>query len=382
MAMTWVRALTVTNFRNYASLRLEAAKRPMVLIGANGAGKTNLLEAVSLLAPGQGMRRANFADLARAGADGDWSVAAEIDCQGICYDVGTGVVARGAGSERSGRIVRINGEQRTGSGALADIVEMVWLTPQSDGLFSGPASDRRRFLDRLILCFDPGYRRRVTQFDRAMRQRNRLLDRNGWDQAQFQGLENLMAETGVAIAAARIEAVTALQGEMNRRRNRRPDACFPWAHIELDGWLEHELAHEAAVDVEDHYRHVLGRERDRDRAAGRTLSGPHRSDLIVHHGPNGTPAKLSSTGEQKALLVSLILAHAELSAARKDGAAPILLLDEVTAHLDSDRREELAADLIRIGAQCWLTGTDRSAFAALEQKAAFYRVEAGALTRL
>ncbi|MGI9410662.1 MAG: DNA replication/repair protein RecF [Hyphomicrobiaceae bacterium] len=381
-ARLWVESLTLSNFRNYRYASVSVDHRPVVLVGDNGAGKTNLLEAVSLLAPGQGLRRTAYADLARVGSSGDWAVAARMHSEGTAVDIGTGIQTGAASSGRGGRIVRIDGTAQSGSGALADYVDMVWLTPASDGLFAGPASDRRRFLDRLVLCFDPTYRNRVGNFDRAMRQRNRLLEEGVRDSARFEGFETSMAETGTAIAAARAEFVAAMRVEMDERKQRSPDAVFPWAKVELDGALETALAERPAIDVEDEYRADLARNRERDRAAGRTLSGPHRSDLALHHGPKDMPAKICSTGEQKALLVSLVLAHAELSAARRAGVPPILLLDEIAAHLDADRRSALYADLLRIGTQSWMTGTDLSAFEALGSEATFWRVADGVVTEI
>jgi DNA replication and repair protein RecF len=389
-ARLWVRSLTLTNFRNYAALSLEVDARPVVLIGSNGAGKTNLLEAVSLLAPGQGLRRAAYPDLARSdaidatsgAAAGNWAIAATVIADDQPVAIGTGLQASSGAGSRTGRIVRIDGANQSGSGALADIVEMVWLTPASDGLFTGPAAERRRFLDRLILCFDPGYRTRAGQFERAMRQRNRLLDAGQRGAVQFEGLETIMAETGTAIAAARVEAVSALRGQMQCRRERQPDSLFPWADLGLEGTLEEALAHRPAVDVEDWYREELARYRERDRAAGRTLSGPHRSDLVVRHGPKAMPARICSTGEQKALLIGLVLSHAELAAERRYGQVPILLLDEIAAHLDAGRRAALFADLLRLGTQAWMTGTDRSAFADLENRARFCVVSDGGLREI
>jgi DNA replication and repair protein RecF len=377
--MLWVERLTLSNFRNYAHAVLEAGPEPQVLIGANGAGKTNLLEAVSLLAPGQGMRRAAYPDLARGAGDGGWAVAAHTHTHMGPVDIGTGLVAGEEISERAGRVVRINGEPARGSGALADYVEVVWVTPAMDGLFTGPGAERRRFLDRLILCFDPGYRTGAGRFERAMQQRNRLLADGVRDASRFEGLEIVMAETGTAIAAARAEAVAGLASIMAERTARDPGSPFPAAGLALEGALEADLERMPAVDVEDTYAQRLREGRERDRAAGRTLDGPHRSDLLVAHAPKAMPARLCSTGEQKALLIGLVLAHAELVARRREGA-PILLLDEVTAHLDAERRASLFEEIIRLGAQAWMTGTDAQAFAGLAGKARFWRVEDGLLS--
>ncbi len=375
----WVERIALTSFRNYATLALDLGPEPQVLTGPNGSGKTNLLEAVSLLAPGQGLRRAPFADLAHAGGDGSWSVAARINTLLGAIDVGTGL-ATGSHGERSGRIVRLNGETKSGSGVLADYVEMVWLTPAMDGLFTGPGSERRRFLDRLVLCFDSEHAKRASRFERAMQQRNCLLSDGVRDASRFEGLEQMMVETGVAIAAARVEAVGALHVITQSRLARDPQSPFPWAGIELEGTIETELSQRAAVDVEDLYMRALRGGRERDRAAGRTLEGPHRADLVVTHGAKTMPAKLCSTGEQKALLLGLVLAHAELVAERRDGCAPILLLDEVTAHLDDQRRAALFDEIIRLGSQAWMTGTDRPAFSGLDGRAGFWQAREGRVT--
>lgn len=373
----WVERIALTDFRNYPSLTLELGPEPVVLVGANGSGKTNLLEAVSLLAPGQGLRRVPFPDLARAGGSGGWSVAARVHTALGAIDAGTGLVASPTNTDRTGRLVRIDGQSQPGSGALADYVEMVWLTPASDGLFTGPASERRRFLDRLILCFDAAHAKLAGRFERAMQSRNRLLADGVREPAQFEGFERIMAEAGTAIAAARNEAIAALAGVIAARHARDPHSPFPWSVIALDGSLEQQLRTQPAVDVEDAYARTLATTRERDRAAGRTLDGPHRADLVVGHGPKSMPAKLCSTGEQKSLLLGLVLAHAELIAERQEGLAPILLLDEVTAHLDVDRRRALFAELLHLGTQAWMTGTDRSAFQALDGKAQIFTIEDG-----
>ena len=370
----WVERLSLTDFRNYEALSLDLGPEPVVLAGANGSGKTNILEAVSLLAAGQGLRGAPFPDLARADGDGGWSVAARVHTEAGAIDIGTGLQGPQT-SDRTGRIVRIDGEAKTGSGILADYVEMVWVTPATDGLFTGAASERRRFLDRLILCFDPAHRTRAGKFERAMAQRNRLLSDGIMAGAQLDSLEIIMAEMGIAFAAARAEATAALAGIIETRKARDAESPFPWSRIALEGDIDRDLAIRAAVDVEDTYIARLRQTRERDRGAGRTLDGPHRTDLVVTHGPKSMPAKLCSTGEQKALLLGLVLAHAELVAERRDGIAPILLLDEVTAHLDEARRAALFAELLRLGTQAWMTGTDDQAFGALSGKAQFWRIE-------
>lgn len=378
----WIERLSLTNFRNYAAATFLADARPVVLVGANGAGKTNVLEAISLLAPGQGLRRQPYPNLARLGGGGDWAMAARLHGPFGPVDIGTGLPTGTRADEGSGRAVRIDGVQQSGSGVLADHVEMVWLTPAMDGLFTGPAGDRRRFLDRLIVCFDPGYRLRAGRYERAMQQRNRLLDEGVRDPARLGGLEQVMAETGVAIAAARAEVVSALAATIQERTARDRASAFPWCRIALEGALEPQLAVRPAVEVEDQFLAALAAGRERDRAAGRTLDGPHRSDLVVHHGPKDMPAKLCSTGEQKALLVGLVLAHAELVAQRRDGVAPILLLDEIAAHLDTLRRAALMEEIVRLRTQAWMTGTDPEAFSALAGRATFFAIEDGRPQRL
>lgn len=376
-ARLWIGRIALTNFRSYATAVLEVGPEPVVLLGANGAGKTNLLEAVSLMAPGSGLRRASYAELARIGGDGDWAVAVRVASRDGIVEIGTGQRPVAAGSDPArGRIVRIGGEN-VGAAQLAEHVDIVWLTPAMDGLFTGPGAERRAFLDRLVLCFDAGHAPTSARFERAMRQRNRLLEENG-DRVLLDALEMQMAEAGVAIAAARLEAVTSLQAISGVRRARNAASPFPWFTIALEGSLEAELASLAAVDVEDRYRERLFRARVRDRAAGRTLEGPHRSDLAVAHGPKSMSARLSSTGEQKALLMGLVLAHASLIAERRDGAPPILLLDEIAAHFDADRRAALFDEILTLRAQAWMTGTDAAAFSALAGKATFAQVEGAA----
>ena len=381
--------IAITNFRSYAAAEFETGPEPVVLLGHNGVGKTNLLEAISLLSPGTGLRRAAYSELARLGGAGDWAVAARVSTPAGAIEIGTGQRADARSeSARQGRIVRIDGQEAS-AGALAEYVDMVWLTPAMDGLFTGPASERRRFLDRLVLCFDKGHGTTSARFERAVRQRNRLLEDGARNPAQFDGLEIQIAETGVAIAAARLSAVAALSAMGEQRLARDPSSPFPWFGLELEGTLETELATAPAVDVEDHYRERLAQTRERDRGAGRMLEGPHRSDLLVTHGPKSMPARLSSTGEQKALLMGLVLAHAGLIAERAGlasgpaperenrGAAPILLLDEIAAHFDDSRRAALFKEILALGAQAWMTGTDAGAFAALRGKARFANVGEG-----
>ncbi len=370
--------LTLTDFRNYAALRVQPGARLVVLAGANGAGKTNLLEAVSLLSPGRGLRRAPFCELARQGGPDRWAVAAHTEGPHGLISLGTGWTGdNGETGEGASRQVSIDGVRQKSSGTLGGYFNVLWLTPSMDRLFSGPASDRRRFLDRLVMAFDPAHGARVGSFERLMRERNRLLEGARPDAAWVGSVETQMAEVGVAVAAGRAQAFAALAERIHRHDDET--SGFPWPDIHLDGELEALLAASSAVDVEDQYRRMLSDSRGADAAAGRTLNGPHRSDLVVHHGPKGVPAKQCSTGEQKALLVATVLAHARLIKSLEAGTAPVLLLDEIAAHLDEMRRVALFEVLEELQAQVWMTGTDEGLFAPLQGRAEFYRVEDGAL---
>ncbi len=364
--------LTLTDFRNYSGLRLDTRGGPVVLTGANGAGKTNLLEAISLLAPGRGLRGAAFEELARNDGPQAWAVASEIEGPSGATALGT-AWASGAAA----RQVRVAGEAHKSSGAFSDHLRILWLTPAMDRLFTGPASDRRRFLDRLVIAFDPEHGARVLAFDKLMRDRNRVLCDHAPDPAWLSGLEHGMAEAAVAVAAARAAALDALQGFIGESPASRDAAAFPWAKLEIDGQLEARVRHSPAVQVEDEYRRLLGDSRRSDQAAGRCLNGPHRSDLVVVHGPKSANARICSTGEQKALLIGLVLAHARAVRSACDGWAPIMLLDEVAAHLDEDRRIGLFAELEELGVQAWMTGTDARLFEPLEGGAEFFRVDDG-----
>jgi DNA replication and repair protein RecF len=368
--------LSLSNFRNYAQGVLSLGGCSVVLTGHNGSGKTNILEAVSLLAPGRGLRGAPFNELARLQGDGGWAVAARLWRDGADIALGTGQQAS-TGGGAAARLVKIDGEHAGGSGALGDYLQILWLIPAMDGLFTGAASERRRFLDRMVATFDSAHRTRLNAFERTMRQRNRLLEMDERSDRYFAAIESQMAETGTAIAAARIETVDRLAGTSATPAS--PEA-FPHALLALEGTLEAGLRDRPAVDVEDEYLKQLAVGRERDRAASRTLSGPHRADLLVRHGPKDMPAGLCSTGEQKALLIGLVLAHAKAVKAARAGLAPLLLLDEIAAHLDAPRREALFAEIERLGAQAWLTGTEPEVFLSLQEKAEFLNVAEGAIT--
>ncbi|RUX28705.1 DNA replication/repair protein RecF [Mesorhizobium sp. M7A.F.Ca.US.011.01.1.1] len=371
-AQNHISKLTLTNFRNYAALTIDLAPGAVVFSGDNGAGKTNLLEAISFLTPGRGLRRAPYADVAREGGDGGFALHARLDGPDGQVEIGTGISGGDTAGE-GGRRVRINGAPARSAEDMLEWLRVVWLTPAMDALFTGPAADRRRFLDRLVLAIDPGHGQRAIDYEKAMRGRNRLLTEGSRDDRWFDAIETQMAETGVAIAAARAEMVRLLTAMIDRLPDTGP---FPQADIGLSGDLEAEIATAPAVDVEERFRRTLVEGRDRDRAAGRTLEGPHRSDLMVRHRPKAMPAELCSTGEQKALLVGIVLSHARLTG-EMSGMTPILLLDEIAAHLDSRRRTALFSILEELNCQAFMTGTDAALFSSLQGRAQFLTVDHG-----
>ncbi|QPC89103.1 DNA replication/repair protein RecF [Mesorhizobium sp. INR15] len=372
---THIGKLTLTNFRNYATLTVDLKPGAVVFSGDNGAGKTNLLEAISLLTPGRGLRRAPYADVSREGGDGGFALHARLDGPGGEIEIGTGITGGDAPGE-GGRRVRINGAPARSAEDMLEWLRVVWLTPAMDALFTGPAADRRRFLDRLVLAIDPGHGQRALDYEKAMRGRNRLLTEGSRDGGWFDAIEMQMAETGVAIAAARAELVRLLAAMIDRLPGAGP---FPQADIGLSGDLEGAVAISPAVDVEERFRAALAQGRDRDRAAGRTLEGPHRSDLVVRHRPKAMPAELCSTGEQKALLVGIVLSHARLTG-EMSGMTPILLLDEIAAHLDAGRRAALFSILEELNCQAFMTGTDAALFSSLAGRAQFLTVDHGTVS--
>lgn len=371
-----IQQLKLTNFRNYSSLSVELDERHVILFGENGAGKTNLLEAVSFLSPGRGMRRAAYDQIAKTGTSGSWSVFARLHGSNGQVNIGTGIQETAFGVE-SQRRIQINGAQAKTSETLLEHSRILWLTPSMDGLFTGPASDRRRFLDRLVLAVDPAHGRRVIDFEKLMRSRNKLLADDEPDQAWLDATEAQMSETATAIAAARREMASLLSEVIVK--NNDPASPFPDARLELSGSLEREVGEISASELEEEYASRLRSSRGMDARAGRTLEGPHRSDLIVEHRPKSMQARLCSTGEQKALLIGLMLAHARL-VGDMAGFAPILLLDEVAAHLDEGRRAALYDMIDQLGCQAWMSGTDRDLFKALDNRANFLSVDDGTVS--
>lgn len=370
-----VTRLTLTDFRCYRTLRLECGTAPVVLTGPNGAGKTNVLEAISFLVPGRGLRRARSEDIAWRPMDGTpaeaWAVAARIETPDGPHDVGTG---RDGAQGRDRRQVRIDGQPARGQAALAEVLSAVWLTPQMDRLFIDGASARRRFLDRLVYGFDPAHAGRVASYEHASRERARLLREGSGDSTWLAALEDTMAERGVAVAASRRELV----GRLAAKCAGSPAGPFPGALLGVSGDVEGWLEEGPAIDAEDRLRASLAEGRNADAETGGAGTGPHRSDLSVRHAASGRPAADCSTGEQKALLIAIVLASARLQA-EECGASPVLLLDEVAAHLDSRHREALFDEVAALGAQVWYTGTDRALFASLAGRARFFDVEAAAV---
>ena len=375
MTSSRIHRLTLTHFRNYRVAGLQARGDLIVLGGPNGAGKTNCLEAISFLAPGRGLRRTTLEDVADNQGDGSWAVSAEVEGALGLATLGTGIDPP-RGDTSTSRRCRIDREPVASAAAFGDHLRMVWLTPAMDGLFMGAASERRRFFDRLVLAIDSQHASRVSALERSLRSRNRLLEVRNYDDHWCDAIERETAELAVAVAATRGQTAVRLAAML---RSRGQASAFPSAEIALDGWMETALLGEPATAVEDRYRAQLRHNRMRDAAAGRTLDGPHLTDLQVIYAPKQMPARDASTGEQKALLIGLILAHATL-VAEMTGITPLLLLDEVVAHLDPGRRAALFDELTKLGAQVWLTGADPAAFGDIGPSGETFNVEAGRIT--
>jgi len=372
-----VQKLTLTNFRCYDRVSLESDSRSVVLTGPNGAGKTNLLEAVSLLAPGRGLRRARLSEMDRRDeANGHeangWGIAASIGTPTGPIEIGTG---RDVASERR-RKVRINGADASSQNALAEFIGAVWLTPRMDRLFVEGATARRRFFDRLAFGFDSAHAGRVSAYNHAMRERMGLLREAKGDDLWLDSLEQTMAERGIAIAAARRELAARLD-----KASLSAAGPFPIAGVVATGTLENWLNEMPALDAEQRFVEALKGNRRRDGDAGKTELGPHRSDFAVTHLAKNLPADQCSTGEQKALLIAIILADTRLQAKERN-RTPLLLLDEVAAHLDAERRAALFAEICALGAQAWLTGTDISLFEPFGNKAQYVAVANATLTEM
>jgi DNA replication and repair protein RecF len=371
-----VRRLNLHNFRNYRTASLEVGAGTIALVGPNGAGKTNLIEAISFLAPGRGLRRATLNEIAFNEGDGSWAVAAEVEGALGLATLGTGIEPPAEDGAPIQRQCRIDREPASSAAAFADHLRVLWLTPAMDSLFIGAPAERRRFLDRLALAVDAEHSGRVNALERSLRSRNRLLEEARADGQWLDAVEHETAELAVAVASLRVETVHRLAAVL-ATRNR---SAFPPVEIAIDGWLEALIPVHPATEVEQRYRAVLRDNRGRDAAAGRTLDGPHLSDLKVLYAAKGIPAAEASTGEQKALLIGLVLAHARL-VNEMIGGAPVLLLDEVLAHLDPSRRLALHGELAELGAQVWMTAADPGLFGEIQSPAVIVEVKSGTLTR-
>src|ERR1700742_418492 len=376
MTASRIHRLSLTHFRNYRAASVSTHGDVVVLVGANGAGKTNCLEAISFLAPGRGLRRATLDDVADNQGDGSWAVSAEVEGALGLATLGTGIEAP-QGDAGVVRRCRIDRESVGSATAFGDHLRMVWLTPAMDGLFMGAASERRRFFDRLVMAIDSEHSSRVSALERSLRSRNRLLEVRNFDDHWCDAIERETAELAVAVAATRGQTAINLAAML---RARGEASAFPSAEIALDGWMENALMSAPATAVEDRYRQILRDGRARDAAAGRTLDGPHLTDLQVIYAPKNMPARDASTGEQKALLIGLVLAHANL-VAEMTGITPLLLLDEVVAHLDPNGRKALFDELAKLGAQVWMTGADPAAFAEVDISGEIFDVDNGRITR-
>lgn len=366
-----LRRLTLSDFRSYAGAEIAFDGRPAVIVGANGAGKTNILEAVSLIGPGRGLRNAQLDELSRIGGPGGWAVSARILADGVERSLGVGT-DKDAGDRR---LCRIDQRPASGPSAFAEIIRLLWLTPAQDRLFVESPGERRRFLDRMALARDPAHARAHSDYEHALRQRQRLLDEGARDEAWLAALEAQMAEAGVAVAASRRETAGVLAAA------EVADGAFPAADLALEGEIEAALDQAPAAEVEEEFMARLKSQRRADAEAGRALVGPHRSDLLVVHRGNGRPARLCSTGEQKALLIGLVLANARaLALASQFSGAPaplVLLLDEIAAHLDDARRAALFDIVERLGFHALMTGTDFSLFSAWGGRAQGFSVREG-----
>ncbi len=367
--------LALENFRNYASVALRLDGRHVCLYGANGSGKTNLIEAVSMLSPGRGLRGADLVDIIRRAPDGasagSWALSADVRDGEIDRKLHLALELDEAG--RSKRSARLDGAA-TSQADLGELMRIIWLTPSMDRVFAGPAGDRRKFLDRQVLAHFPSHGAAGAAYEKAMRQRNALLEQRRADPAWLDALELGMASAGAAMAIHRVDAARLMQHAILAR----PEGAFPKADIDLDGEFEKRAADGVALtDIEREITDQLRQNRARDQAAGRTTEGVHRTDLRVVHAPKGLPADQCSTGEQKALLIGLILANAQALFGRDFAPSPLLLLDEAAAHLDSDRRAALYDELAALGGQAWLTGTDRNLFDAFGDRAQRFEVSDG-----
>jgi len=369
-----VERISLSHYRCYESFSLSLDTRPVVMTGPNGAGKTNLLEALSFLIPGRGFRRARFSDIRQQGSVEPWAISVSLKDEGEGIRIGTGLDPDNPESES--RITRINGEKVKSQSALAEWVSIVWLTPQMDRLFLEGSQGRRRFLDRLVYGFDAAHAQRLNRYEKALRERSLLLRQGCADPYWLEGVEEALVNEGIAITEARLKVVGQLTAVLTTY-----EGPFPQADLFLRGDLEKQLDEKSMTDVEKAFRRHLATSREQDRLSGRLSYGPHRSDLHVIFTEKGHEAGLCSTGEQKALLLSIVMASAQLLAVRTD-AIPLLLMDEVVAHLDEIRRSALFDAILKLKIQAWLTGTDPSLFKEMQGDAQFLSLEGARLVSI
>jgi DNA replication and repair protein RecF len=365
--------LSLSHFRCYEAFHISPGLESVVLTGSNGAGKTNILEALSFLIPGRGLRRAKLSEIQKQGNQESWAASYHLKDAGEPLQIGTGLDPESQLRER--RLTKVNGEKLKSQSTLTEWVSMVWLTPQMDRLFLEGSQGRRRMLDRLVYGFDPSHAARLSRYEKVLKERSLLLRQGGYERPWIEGLEDALVNEGIAITVARKEVVSQLRSVLNTQ-----EKAFPRAHLSLEGDLEALLQEKSSLEVEDDMRRILAEKREYDRVTGRTSIGPHRSDLFVIYPEKNQLAALCSTGEQKALLLSIIMASAHLLSIRS-GAIPILLLDEVIAHLDKARRSALFDAILRLRMQTWLTGTDVTLFEELQGNAKFFKIEKGRVVK-
>lgn len=377
-----IRKLTVSNFRNYSAASLEPSKQMVVLLGNNGAGKTNLLEAISMLSPGRGLRQAQLTQLNKAKTDAtnegntieaqrQWAVSVKVESNGFQTTIGTGCETTAAGGKSAKRLVKINGEIVKSQISLNDHLSVSWLTPQMDRLFVEGGSQRRRFIDRLVFAFDALHSKRVNQYNHALRERKKLLQSWTQDTSWLDAIENSLAEMGVAITVTRQDLIRRLSPIIGKNMG-----LFPSAIISMEGEVENWLENNSALEVEQRFREELKKSRADRLLESNQTPGPHRSEFNCLHSSNKMEASFCSTGEQKALLVSIMLSHAILRK-KECGSAPILLLDEISAHLDERRRSSLFELLQNLESQIWMTGTESGAFSDILKIAEAYNISEG-----
>lgn len=362
--------LSLHNFRSHPSLNWELDARPVIITGANGAGKTNILEAISLFTPGRGLRRANASSLPHKKGDGTWVASITVEGSFAPVQLGTGV-ERGPTGQRT-RVVHIDGQPEASIAACNQHLSILWLTPDMDRLLRDTPAERRKFLDRLALSLFPQHAQTVMQYEKLMQSRLRLLSEYNYDATWLNAIEAELATAAVQMATTRTHIISLLKSILFETRDLY--APLPWADVWLDSAYDKLLATLEPEEYEPYTRNLFYDNRIKDAKSGRTLSGPHLTDVCVMHGTKNCLAQEASTGEQKALLLRLILAHARLLA-QEQGFKPIILLDEVCAHLDPKRRAAVLEALEDLGVQAWLTGTDAEAYGAWVGKANFIGLE-------